>query len=158
MKIQVCKHAIKTKERKGCKANSSFRDGVVSSHSCFSLCLPFCAGTKKKTGRILPLLPGQKAPTLFPGGQAERKARLSFAFMTRKAPPFSRYPNADFLIGTLAAEMPVSYHQEALKAQAVAAYTYYSYQRQAAREQPNEDVWGRIFPPPPGGSPFITPR
>lgn len=41
----------------------------------------------------------------------------------------------DFLIGTLAAEMYPSYHPEALKAQAVAAYTYYSYERTAAREE-----------------------
>lgn len=41
----------------------------------------------------------------------------------------------EFLIGTLAAEMYPSYHPEALKAQAVAAYTYYSYERTAAREE-----------------------
>ncbi len=39
----------------------------------------------------------------------------------------------DFLIGTLAAEMYPTYHPEALKAQAVAAYTYYCYRREAAR-------------------------
>ena len=39
----------------------------------------------------------------------------------------------DFLIGTLAAEMYPSYHLEALKAQAVAAYTYYCYEREGAR-------------------------
>ncbi|MCL2487944.1 MAG: stage II sporulation protein D [Oscillospiraceae bacterium] len=39
----------------------------------------------------------------------------------------------DFIIGTLAAEMYPSYHPEALKAQAVAAYTYYSWRREQAR-------------------------
>ncbi|MBE6757762.1 MAG: stage II sporulation protein D [Ruminococcaceae bacterium] len=39
----------------------------------------------------------------------------------------------DFLIGTLAAEMYPTYHPEALKAQVVAAYTYYCYRREAAR-------------------------
>ncbi len=39
----------------------------------------------------------------------------------------------DFLIGTLAAEMYPSFHPEALKAQAVAAYTYYDRKRIAAR-------------------------
>lgn len=39
----------------------------------------------------------------------------------------------DFLIGTLAAEMYPSYGIEALKAQAVAAYTYYGCKRTAAR-------------------------
>lgn len=41
----------------------------------------------------------------------------------------------DFLIGTLAAEMYPSYHMEALKAQAVAAYTYYGCRRAAARAE-----------------------
>lgn len=40
----------------------------------------------------------------------------------------------EFLIGTLAAEMYPTYHPEALKAQAVAAYTYYCYRREAARK------------------------
>lgn len=40
-----------------------------------------------------------------------------------------------FLIGTLAAEMYPTYHIEALKAQAVAAYTYYGYERDAARQK-----------------------
>lgn len=44
----------------------------------------------------------------------------------------------DFLIGTLAAEMYPTYHPEALKAQAVAAYTYYSYERTAARADGEE--------------------
>ncbi len=44
----------------------------------------------------------------------------------------------DFLIGTLAAEMYPSYHPEALKAQAVAAYTYYCYQREGARADGEE--------------------
>lgn len=44
----------------------------------------------------------------------------------------------DFLIGTLAAEMYPTYHIEALKAQAVAAYTYYSYERTAARAEKDD--------------------
>lgn len=44
----------------------------------------------------------------------------------------------DFLIGTLAAEMYPSYHPEALKAQAVAAYTYYCYERAEARADGEE--------------------
>lgn len=36
----------------------------------------------------------------------------------------------DYLVGVLAAEMPAAYHEEALKAQAVAAYTYALYTSQ----------------------------
>lgn len=39
------------------------------------------------------------------------------------------FTERDFLIYTVAAEMPASYPEEALKAQAVATYTYYTYQK-----------------------------
>ena len=39
------------------------------------------------------------------------------------------FAQRDFLIYTVAAEMPASYHPEALKAQAVATYTYYCYEK-----------------------------
>ena len=39
------------------------------------------------------------------------------------------FTERDFLIYTVAAEMPASYPLEALKAQAVASYTYYTYQK-----------------------------
>ncbi len=39
------------------------------------------------------------------------------------------FAERDFLIYTVAAELPASYPVEALKAQAVAAYTYYTYQK-----------------------------
>lgn len=40
------------------------------------------------------------------------------------------FDQRDFLIYTVAAEMPALYHKEALKAQAVATYTYYMYEKQ----------------------------
>ncbi len=45
--------------------------------------------------------------------------------------------NNDFLPGAIAVEMPLTYPDEALKAQAVAAYTYYSRLRQQNRESKN---------------------
>ena len=41
---------------------------------------------------------------------------------------------SSYLAGCLAAEMPVSYEPEALKAQAVASYTYALYMKKAIRE------------------------
>ena len=41
----------------------------------------------------------------------------------------------EYLKGVLAAEMPMDYHEEALKAQVVAAYTYALYLRESADEQ-----------------------
>jgi len=51
----------------------------------------------------------------------------------------------DFLIRTLAMEMPASYHEEALKAQAVAAYTYYHRRRKAQQDNADPDLKGADF-------------
>ena len=54
----------------------------------------------------------------------------------------------DFLIRTLAMEMPATYHEEALKAQAVAAYTYYHRRREAQRNNADPDLKGADFVTP----------
>lgn len=46
----------------------------------------------------------------------------------------------DFVLGTVACEMPISFEPEALKAQAVAAYTYYSNVRSRARAASDSDA------------------
>ncbi len=51
----------------------------------------------------------------------------------------------DFLIFTLAAEMLPSFEPEALKAQAVAAYTYFSYEREQERKNPQKALCGADF-------------
>lgn len=48
----------------------------------------------------------------------------------------------DFTYGVVAAEMPISYEPEALKAQAVAAYTYYSKKRSENRTNPDPNLSG----------------
>lgn len=57
-------------------------------------------------------------------------------------------PEREFLLRTLAFEMPPSYHSEALKAQAVAAFTYYGRQRQRARATPDPAMKGADFVTP----------
>lgn len=54
----------------------------------------------------------------------------------------------EFLIRTLAFEMPAAYHAEALKAQAVAAYTYYGRRRAAQREKADPALKGADFNSP----------
>ena len=54
----------------------------------------------------------------------------------------------DFLIRTLAMEMGPSYHEEALKAQAVAAYTYYARRREAQAEKADPALMGADFVTP----------
>ena len=54
----------------------------------------------------------------------------------------------DFLIRTLAMEMSPTAHEEALKAQAVAAYTYYARRRQAQTEKADTNLKGADFATP----------
>ncbi len=54
----------------------------------------------------------------------------------------------EFLIRTLAFEMSPAYHTEALKAQAVAAYTYYGRRRAAQEKKPDETLKGADFATP----------
>ena len=54
----------------------------------------------------------------------------------------------DFLIRTLAFEMSPTYHAEALKAQAVAAYTYYGRRVRAQSANPDPSLKGAHFPTP----------
>ena len=57
-------------------------------------------------------------------------------------------PRRDFLIRTLAMEMPALYHEEALKAQAVAAYTYYTRRRTQQAANPDPALLGADFVTP----------
>ncbi len=50
-----------------------------------------------------------------------------------------------FVIGTVAAEISPTYHPEAIKAQAVAAYTYYSSLRQTQKTSPTPALKGADF-------------
>ncbi len=67
-------------------------------------------------------------PTALPDNREEESAAV-FRVLDASAGVVYTFEERDFLIYTVAAEMPASYPPEALKAQAVASYTYYSYQR-----------------------------
>ena len=54
-------------------------------------------------------------------------------------------PVRDYVIGAVCAEMPASFHEEALKAQAVAAHTYAERQRIRERTNPTADLMGADF-------------
>lgn len=54
-------------------------------------------------------------------------------------------PDKEFLYGAIVTEMPPTFETEALKAQAVAAYTYYSRLRKQQRDKPNESLKGADF-------------
>lgn len=54
-------------------------------------------------------------------------------------------PDKEFLYGAVITEMPLTYHEEALKAQAVAAYTVYNSKRIAQRSNPSPELKGADF-------------
>ena len=54
-------------------------------------------------------------------------------------------PVRDYVIGAVCAEMPASFGEEALKAQAVAAHTYAERQRLREREAPSPELKGADF-------------
>ena len=69
----------------------------------------------------------------------------SFKILDSRSGEVVTVPDADFLPGAVAAEVPPSYAPEALKAQAVAAYTYYSHLRSQQRSNPDESLKGADF-------------
>ena len=54
-------------------------------------------------------------------------------------------PVREYVIGAVCAEMPASFHSEAIKAQAVAAHTYAERQRLHEREYPDTGLMGADF-------------
>jgi stage II sporulation protein D len=86
----------------------------------------------------LPLLPAsQEEPadtvpttsTTVPAPDEPEEPKKTFTILDASAGVIYTFEQRDFLIYTVAAEMPASYHTEALKAQAVATYTYYMYEK-----------------------------
>ena len=51
----------------------------------------------------------------------------------------------EFCYGAVAAEMPITFETEALKAQCVACYTYFCMEREQSRENPDDELKGADF-------------
>ncbi len=86
--------------------------------------LPFLALAATPQAEDKPPAPTTPAPT---APTVENTA--VFKVLDASADVIYTFTERDFLIYTVAAEMPASYPLEALKAQAVASYTYYTYQK-----------------------------
>ena len=61
---------------------------------------------------------------------------------TGKVEEISAY---DYVVGAVCAQMPATFEQEALKAQAVAAYTYAVRRREKAKTAPDKELGGAYF-------------
>ncbi len=81
---------------------------------------------------LLPLIPAQntEAAQAVSGGATVKKEETSFRIKNSDSGQVSEISAKDYIIGVVAAEMPALYSEEALKAQAVASYTYALYKQQ----------------------------
>lgn len=98
-------------------------------------------------------LPAGSMPKLEESREAESSAAESapprtdaeFAIWDQKSEKVIRMNERDFIFYTVAAEMPVAYGEEALKAQTVASYTYFCCQRNAQKKNPTASLNGADF-------------
>lgn len=88
-----------------------------------------------------PTLPIQPDKTVDPDNGTDSQA--VFKVLDANAGVIYTFSERDFLIYTVASEMPASYPTEALKAQAVASYTYYTNEKQ--RQKDNAALQGADF-------------
>ena len=70
---------------------------------------------------------------------------LSFRILNLSTGRVEEVPLRDYVRGAVAAEMPVTFHKEALKAQAVAAHTYALYQHYFQKASPDPALQGADF-------------
>ena len=77
-----------------------------------------------------------------PKGQAVADDTDSFRVYHHKTKEVETISVSDYIKGVVAAEMPASYHTEALKAQAVAAHTYALKMKEQQKAAPNELLKG----------------
>ncbi len=76
---------------------------------------------------------------------AKAQTDAKFAVWDQKSEKVIRMNERDFIFYTVAAEMPVAYGEEALKAQTVASYTYFCYRRQARQSEASDAIGGADF-------------
>lgn len=86
---------------------------------------------------LFPLIPSNDTEAVSVStGQVEETKEESFRIKISDSGQVNEISAKDYIIGVVAAEMPALYSEEALKAQAVAAYTFALYKKQ---ENKNED-------------------
>ena len=73
----------------------------------------------------------------------EQPQGYTVALYRHKTQTVEQIPLRDYLSGVLAGEMPASYPEEALKAQAVASYSYLLHRKNSIAEHPDSDFGNR---------------
>ncbi len=109
------------------------------------LLLPLPAlGVLKKDESPLPVPRPESVDSSAPESGTPQ-AEETFRILDEESGEVIEMSERDFLIGTVANELYPTYHVEAMKAQAVAAYTYYGRKRTAARANPDPSLKGADF-------------
>lgn len=103
------------------------------------------APTQRTTAKPATAAPTQAPTAATTAPTAGGESPTTFKILDTKTGQVTEMAERAFLIGTVASEMYPTYHTEALKAQAVASYTYYCSQRAKARQNPAEELKGADF-------------
>lgn len=112
--------------------------------ACMLMLLPLPALPKTQSTLASPIsAPNESTPSTSDVGEAEE---MTFKILTGDT--VTELSCREFLIRTLAFEMAPTYHAEALKAQAVAAYTYYGRRQRAQTADPDPTLNGAHFKAP----------
>ena len=108
--------------------------GVLTGAACMALLLlliPLVALGAGKGAAAQPTVASTAKTTAAAGNG------LTFTLLDAKTGVVGEIGAYDYVCGVVAAEMPVTFHTEALKAQAVASYTYAVYRREYNRAHPD---------------------
>lgn len=90
---------------------------------------------------LFPLIPGKPKAAVAAGATPKPDSGVTFRFKDKDTGEISEISARDYLLGVVSAEMPAAYHIEALKAQAVAAYTFALW-RKAENKKEDYDITG----------------
>lgn len=103
--------------------------------------IPFLAFGRSASWKQSP----QKSESAKSGQSSETSSGKSFKILDTKSDQVLTVDDRDFICGSVSSEMSPLAETEALKAQAVACYTYYSRLREAQRKAPDSSLKGADF-------------
>lgn len=89
--------------------------------------------------------PASSAPSTSSTSSGSQTEGATFKVLDTDTGEVVEIGERDFIIGTVASELYPTYHVEAMKAQAVASYTYYTVQRNRQLSNPDPDLKGADF-------------
>lgn len=108
-------------------------------------CIPFLSMGRQMPGKENSTAPPGKTASSSASQAAPTAAGGEFKILDSKSGQSITVDDRSFLYGAVAAEMSPEAEPEALKAQAIASYTYYGRLRQMHRQKPDAELKGADF-------------